>query len=473
MSKLETKKLSSKYYTWEWERNAYPFYVYIFTRQWRYNKFFKPVYVLFVLKNKKVNCYLETASLNQAARDILSKAEKEAFFVDNFKRYIYKTGIELHNFCDKLERINLGKKDVKELQELLAQSFKIYSHHTSGVGLIRNINRLMQKKLLALYKSKKIVSTLFSTDKKSFFLKEHEQLLKIANLIKKKKLGQKEIDKLLDKHTKKYFYLAFGYYDCNIFTKNDFEKKLRKIMHKNESVNNFQNELNIKKQERDSLILKIKPNIQIKRLIELGSTCTFFKDFIRGNLNRLHYNIYTLFKELGKKVGKDWAEIASILPDKNGFVDVKKGNIISGQAIIYSDKDGIKVITNKKAEQLIKIIDKNFKVKYTTNIIKGMNANPGLARGRVRIIFEPKKINEKGFILVASMTTPDLMPLIKRSKAIITDEGGLTCHAAIISRELGVPCIVGTKIATKVLKDGDLVEVDANKGIVKILKRAK
>ena len=63
------------------------------------------------------------------------------------------------------------------------------------------------------------------------------------------------------------------------------------------------------------------------------------------------------------------------------------------------------------------------------------------------------------------------MPAIQKAKAIITNEGGITCHAAVISRELGIPCIVGTKIATKVLKDGDLVKVDANKGIVKVIKK--
>ena len=73
-------------------------------------------------------------------------------------------------------------------------------------------------------------------------------------------------------------------------------------------------------------------------------------------------------------------------------------------------------------------------------------------------------------ILVSPMTVPDYLPAMKKAKAIITDEGGITCHAAIVSRELGIPCIVGTKIATQVLKDGDRVEVDANKGIVKILK---
>lgn len=71
------------------------------------------------------------------------------------------------------------------------------------------------------------------------------------------------------------------------------------------------------------------------------------------------------------------------------------------------------------------------------------------------------------------MTSPEYVPAMKRSGAVITDEGGLLSHAAIVARELGKPCIVGTKIATKVLKDGDLVEVDANKGVVRKVKKSK
>ncbi len=77
---------------------------------------------------------------------------------------------------------------------------------------------------------------------------------------------------------------------------------------------------------------------------------------------------------------------------------------------------------------------------------------------------------EKGDVLVANMTRPEYVILMKKAKAIVTDEGGLTSHAAVISRELGIPCIIGTQIATKVLKDGDLVEVDADKGIVRKVK---
>lgn len=73
----------------------------------------------------------------------------------------------------------------------------------------------------------------------------------------------------------------------------------------------------------------------------------------------------------------------------------------------------------------------------------------------------------KGDVLVSIATTPDLVTAMRKASAIVTDVGGLTCHAAIVSRELGIPCIVGTKIATKVLRDGGVVEVDATRGIVK------
>ena len=72
-----------------------------------------------------------------------------------------------------------------------------------------------------------------------------------------------------------------------------------------------------------------------------------------------------------------------------------------------------------------------------------------------------------GDILVAPMTSPDFIVAIRKASAIITDEGGMTSHAAIVSRELGIPCIVQTRIATKVLKDNDMVEIDLEKGVVR------
>ncbi|MFH0835388.1 MAG: PEP-utilizing enzyme [Candidatus Micrarchaeota archaeon] len=103
--------------------------------------------------------------------------------------------------------------------------------------------------------------------------------------------------------------------------------------------------------------------------------------------------------------------------------------------------------------------------------LRGTCASAGFARGIVRIVNLKEdlgKMNE-GDILVSMSTNPEMVLAMRKAAAIVTDQGGLTCHAAIVSRELGVPCVVGTRNATRILKDGDLVEVDATRGIVKKL----
>jgi phosphoenolpyruvate synthase/pyruvate phosphate dikinase len=103
----------------------------------------------------------------------------------------------------------------------------------------------------------------------------------------------------------------------------------------------------------------------------------------------------------------------------------------------------------------------------------GTSACPGIARGKVRIVATKESIPSlnDGEILVCSMTTPAYVPAMKKAAAFITDEGGITCHAAILAREMNKPCIIGTKIATQLLQDGDEVEVDADEGIVRVLKK--
>jgi len=101
-------------------------------------------------------------------------------------------------------------------------------------------------------------------------------------------------------------------------------------------------------------------------------------------------------------------------------------------------------------------------------LLSGLSASPGAAAGAAAIILNPSEISrvKKGDVLVAEMTTPDYVPAMKRASAIATDRGGRTCHAAIVSRELGVPCVVGTGNATKILKEQQLITVDGTKGKV-------
>lgn len=133
---------------------------------------------------------------------------------------------------------------------------------------------------------------------------------------------------------------------------------------------------------------------------------------------------------------------------------------------IYFTRSGMTFLNKKEIKEIESYWKESVAKKISGNI-----AFKGKAIGKCRVIrdFKGAYLNA-GDILVTGMTDPNFLPLMKKSGAIVTDGGGMLSHAAIVARELKKPCIIGTKIATKILKDGDLVEVDADKGVVKILK---
>jgi len=129
-------------------------------------------------------------------------------------------------------------------------------------------------------------------------------------------------------------------------------------------------------------------------------------------------------------------------------------------------EDGIdQILTGDQVED----IEKQILGKKDIEEIKGQTGYPGIAKGKVKIIFDPRNANhfEKGDILITNMTRPDFVPLMKKAAAIVTDSGGLLCHAAIVAREMKKTTLIGTEKATKIFKDNDLVLVDAEKGIIK------
>lgn len=101
-------------------------------------------------------------------------------------------------------------------------------------------------------------------------------------------------------------------------------------------------------------------------------------------------------------------------------------------------------------------------------LVRGLGASPGIATGEVKIVLDIDELDkiEEGDVMVTTMTTPDMVPAMRRASGIVTDEGGVTCHASIISRELGIPCVVGTGDATKTLKENTGVTLDGKKGLV-------
>ena len=135
----------------------------------------------------------------------------------------------------------------------------------------------------------------------------------------------------------------------------------------------------------------------------------------------------------------------------------------------YAEKDVDIVAIGEECKQFESTIVAD--VQHDIQEFKGQVACIGLVRGCVKIVnttSDMHKVND-GDILVSIATNPDILPAMKKAAAFVTEQGGITSHAAIVAREMKKPCVIGTKIATKVLKDGDMVEVDAHKGIVKKL----
>jgi phosphohistidine swiveling domain-containing protein len=218
---------------------------------------------------------------------------------------------------------------------------------------------------------------------------------------------------------------------------------------------------------------------RVKKLIKVIDFFTIWQDERKRNILKGNAYLGMVAIAVGKKLNISTEVISQLTPSEvlksKDLSDIKslKKELNERKKGTYHLMEGFKdtLITGNDYRKMREFEDVLIS-KHEMELIKGFVAQPGIAKGYVRICTNLKYINKfrHGEILVASMTRPEHISIMRKAKAIVTDEGGITSHAAIVSRELGIPCIIGTKIATSVLKDGDMVEVDANKGIVRKIK---
>jgi len=148
--------------------------------------------------------------------------------------------------------------------------------------------------------------------------------------------------------------------------------------------------------------------------------------------------------------------------------------IENGEIFVVQARPVTTLSSNSKIEKPNEVGGKDVKVEQPAEpgmrkvLVRGLAASPGTAHGTVRILGEGMSLDvvKKGEVLVTLMTSPDMVPAMIRAAAIVTDEGGMTCHAAIVARELGIPCVVGASNATKILTQGTLITVDGRMGVV-------
>ncbi len=158
-------------------------------------------------------------------------------------------------------------------------------------------------------------------------------------------------------------------------------------------------------------------------------------------------------------------EFTEVLPDSEILLERSHNAVlIDGETLVVSSLDAF-----AQSHPEFEFVDLLPRAPLSSDRVTGQIASKGTARGTVRIVRTRAQCSEvqNGDIIVSPMTTPDFLPAMQRAAAYVTDEGGITCHAAIVSRELKKPCVIGTNNATAVFHTGDLVEVDADTGIVR------
>lgn len=170
-----------------------------------------------------------------------------------------------------------------------------------------------------------------------------------------------------------------------------------------------------------------------------------------------------------KQAGEDFCfmTLSEILVGDSSQVPLRKENNRKNKRFVYAKVSGKEVIYY--VDNALALINKLENL-HIGESVKGQIAFPGKVQGRVRLVLasNPNVEFNEGDILVVVTSNPTLMPLISKCGAIVSDEGGITSHAAIVSRELKKPCVIGTKFATHIFKEGDFIEVDAHTGIVKL-----
>ena len=226
---------------------------------------------------------------------------------------------------------------------------------------------------------------------------------------------------------------------------------------------------------RGRIVHELRLDAATRRLFDIAAQVVYLKGYRKDALFFGCYVLERLHLEIAKRLGLtlkqirfmgDWEVVPAL--QRMSF-PARVLNERMKFSVYYQKKLRGIIYTGKKAELFLATLRIEKEEVKKVDSLNGTCACPGKVRGIVKIVNVPEEMGKmnRGDIMVAHTTFPALVSAMKKATAIITDDGGITCHAAIVARELKTPCVVGTKIATQVFKDGDRVEVDADAGTVK------
>jgi len=478
-----------------------------------HRKYTRPLYFknsVVAYHDLKCDWYGDTDNFRDLGFKIIANSQADIHYRDRVLRETIACGRKLFSLNRKINHSSLKKISNRGLSQLLLRLYGLGSDlaDVGGVAAIpdvafNNFSKCLKavidqavKKYKPRQTTNEYFNVLTSSGKGSLTQEENLTILKLALIINwNKKLVKlfkdqpvseleiilstkyREIFGKILKIKNKYQWLAFGHVGPAKETAEyleDFKVILSdgEIKEKLATISKEIRELKIKQAQ---YFQELKLVASEQQLFKTAQNFSYNKAYRYDILLYTYFTLDKLLRETSRRVSLSLNDLRFLSPEEivlfiKGQEAVKRSEIKARQqfCVVLIKGRGVTSLTGLIAQNYLKTNIQQEKIRKNLTIIHGTAAYLGRVTGRVKVINRTNEMGkvEAGDILVAAQTTPDLVPAMKKAAAFVTDIGGITSHAAIVAREMKKPCIIGTKIATQVLHDNDLVEVNANEGDV-------
>jgi len=438
-------------------------------------------HALFITQEGSFYMYFAESEFRKGGEVVLSKTLEDYRFLKNILDDIESLSKKLIDYGEKLQKLTPPKMTDKELADDFRQFYQIheplwvkgqavnYLEHGSNF-LSSAVREMLKQEGVKANEVEQVFAIMVNPEIYSYAQKEEQDLIKIA-------VSSKIDKKDLEEHWKKYCWTGYDWMGP-VWSKDYYEERLNLLKKDTMIKNHIKSESDYSKemiQGKKVLIKRYGFSQQLLNLIKLVERIIYLKGFRVDASWFGYYSLEPIFREIAKRYGLSLRQLQYATPEEIMNLDFNPAllNQRWQSSAIEAENGKIREIDGRKAKDyLVEIERLTFSDHSEINQLTGDCGCPGQAKGYVKVINAPSDMDKmkQGNIMVSHMTNPALVPAMKKAAAIIADVGGVTCHAAIVSRELKLPCVIGTKVATRVLKDGDMVEVDANKGIVIIIR---
>ena len=312
----------------------------------------------------------------------------------------------------------------------------------------------------------------------TFVREEYLELIGIAK--QRSEIPARELSTLLEKHVAKWFWIENNYRSRKRLDSAYFETKMNSLTNEELKTGLLEEKKRLEELRRKKLDVCRARSLgrKTENLLEIVDALAWLQDTRKKMNIAAAHAWFEVRDEITRRTRLSEDE-ANYL--KAWEVEAALRNEVDAKLLQQRKQDGMALISigtrlfELEAREASEIERVYASTPATATEVRGTVASKGKAVGPAILLLNLHAMPrvQRGDVIVANQTTPEYVPVLKKAAAIVTDQGGLTCHAAIVSRELGVPCIIGTKNATKIFRDGDLIEVDAIKGVAKIIRRAQ